>query len=616
MSGPFTSASNAQITAALGLALNALNAGQPGAAEVHLARILGTRPLEPDALQLLGLVRAMQGRPKDAEALYRKSLGVRPNQPHIVHNLANALLVQGRSAEAIAAYRDAIRLKSDYTDAQINLAIALIEAKDVEGAERHYRIALKQQPQSVRALLGLSSLLNDFGRPEEAEATLRQGLVRPPESPFDVAQLEHNLGVSLRLQHRYAEALTLYDHVRQIAPTIHQVHYNRGTALQHLGRLDEAIESYRRAIEANPLHLGAHHDLNGVLYRQKRDDEIQRSYDEAAKRAPHAAVLPLHKAIFLTRCERHEEALEAVERALRLEPNNPSAQNGLAVALTGLKQFDKAFAAYETTLKLAPDDVAVRANYAGALLQAGEAARALPMAESAVERAPLDQGTLSTLDLALRAAKDPRAEVLNDYENFVAIFDLEPPEGFSDMAEFNTALNTFLDRLHTDTREHFDQTLRGGTQTYERIFFAGHELVEKLRVRIEEAVGVYIARMRNAPEHPLLGRRRNAFKFAGSWSSRLHDCGFHTNHFHPRGWISSCYYIALPDAVADKEGKQGWLKLGEPAFDAHLKDPIRRVIEPRPGRLALFPSYTWHGTVPFRSSQARTTIAFDAVPKE
>ena len=50
--------------------------------------------------------------------------------------------------------------------------------------------------------------------------------------------LEHNLGVSLRLQHRYGEALALYDHVRQIAPTINQVHYNRGTALQHLGRLD------------------------------------------------------------------------------------------------------------------------------------------------------------------------------------------------------------------------------------------------------------------------------------------------------------------------------------------------------------------------------------------
>jgi hypothetical protein len=33
-----------------------------------------------------------------------------------------------------------------------------------------------------------------------------------------------------------------------------------------------------------------------------------------------------------------------------------------------------------------------------------------------------------------------------------------------------------------------------------------------------------------------------------------------------------------------------------------------------PGRLILFPSYMWHGTVPFRATAARTTIAFDAVP--
>jgi hypothetical protein len=28
----------------------------------------------------------------------------------------------------------------------------------------------------------------------------------------------------------------------------------------------------------------------------------------------------------------------------------------------------------------------------------------------------------------------------------------------------------------------------------------------------------------------------------------------------------------------------------------------------------LFPSYMWHGTIPFRDAALRTTIAFDAVP--
>ncbi|HUJ02563.1 MAG TPA: putative 2OG-Fe(II) oxygenase, partial [Rhizomicrobium sp.] len=126
---------------------------------------------------------------------------------------------------------------------------------------------------------------------------------------------------------------------------------------------------------------------------------------------------------------------------------------------------------------------------------------------------------------------------------------------------------------------------------------------------------VYITRLAADDRHPLRNRRRNDFAYAASWSSRLHDCGFHVNHVHPKGWISSVYYVAVPDAVEDERQKQGWLKFGEPGFDAHIADPIRRTVKPKPGTLVLFPSYMWHGTVPFHSSQDRTTIAFDVVPK-
>jgi hypothetical protein len=39
------------------------------------------------------------------------------------------------------------------------------------------------------------------------------------------------------------------------------------------------------------------------------------------------------------------------------------------------------------------------------------------------------------------------------------------------------------------------------------------------------------------------------------------------------------------------------------------------VIRPIRGRLALFPSYVWHGTVPFQDEQPRVTIAFDVSPR-
>lgn len=605
----------AQIATQLHQALAMLNSGQLGPAETALSRVLLARPLEPDALQLLGLVRALQARPQDAVELYRRSLSAKPNQPHVHMNLGNALVNLGRGDEAGAAYREAIRQKPDYVDAYVNFGALLQATGDLVGAEKSYGQALTLMPQSVAARVGLSGVLNDLGRPEEAEGLLREGLAPNPRDAKQTAALEHNLGVSLKLQNRQEDALAAFDRASTLAPELPSLHYNRGGALQRIGRIDEAIESYRRAIKSDAMNLGAHHELNALLYRQGRDGEFLKSYDDAVSRVRQAAPLLLQKGGFLLRLERFAEAHEVFAKASSLEPGSAGALNGLAMADAGLKQFDAAVRVCEQALKLAPNDPATYCNLAGALLQAGDLANALRQAERAVALAPIDQSGLAILDLVLRANEDPRAGALCDYSGFVQIFDLEPPHGFHDMAEFNHVLNTYLDRLHVDKREHFDQTLRGGTQTLAKLFGAGHDLAEALRVRIEAAIAVYISRMAKDEAHPLLGRRREAFGFAGSWSSRLHDCGFHTNHIHPKGWISSCYYVAVPDAAADESAKQGWLKLGEPSFDTPLTDPIRRAVQPVPGRLVLFPSYMWHGTIPFHSGQSRTTIAFDAVPK-
>ena len=42
--------------------------------------------------------------------------------------------------------------------------------------------------------------------------------------------------------------------------------------------------------------------------------------------------------------------------------------------------------------------------------------------------------------------------------------------------------------------------------------------------------------------------------------------------------------------------------------------PPDHYVRPYPGLLVLFPSYVWHGTVPFESGGRRLTAAFDVVP--
>jgi hypothetical protein len=111
-------------------------------------------------------------------------------------------------------------------------------------------------------------------------------------------------------------------------------------------------------------------------------------------------------------------------------------------------------------------------------------------------------------------------------------------------------------------------------------------------------------------------RRRNGggYRFNGSWSVRLRTAGFHNNHVHPRGWISSAFYVDLPDSMREASTHDGCLAFGQPGI---LTAPLlhaEHVVRPQPGMLVLFPSYFWHGTVPFASDQTRLTVAFDVLP--
>jgi tetratricopeptide (TPR) repeat protein len=607
--------SESQKRALLHQTLDLMNRNEIVAAEAALLGLLSDFREEPDALQLLGVLRRAQGRVEEAEALYRRSLAANPEQPQVHHNLGNLHYSASRYDEAAAAQREAIRQKPNYVEAHLNLGLALLPTGDFAGAEKSFRAALRIQPNFTVAKQCLAIALNEQNRPKDAEALMLQTLALGLRDPRQIAALEHNLGVSVKMQGRFEEALRLFDAAQTKVPDMVMVDYNRGNTLQQLGRLEEAVASYRRALGRNPLDMTAHRDLNALLYRLGRDTEFLRSYDEVAALYPDVGELPLAKGEFLFLKEDFDRAEEEFRRAARLKPDDVKPHDGLGMILASKGEFDAAIAEHETAVAMEPENMQAWRNFSRTLVRAGDAKKAIEAAERALAIEPEDQGSLAIWSVALRANGDSRDEALNDYENFVQVFELAPPEGYADMDAFNHDLNAYLDRLHRDKRECIDQTLRRGTQTLDNLFGKGHLLVERLRARIDEAVDVYIAKLRDDDTHPLLKRRSNAFNYSASWSSRLHDCGFHTNHVHPKGWISSAYYIALPDAVADAKAQEGWIQFGAPDFEAGLKKPVRRVEQPVPGKLVLFPSYMWHGTIPFHSQQSRTTIAFDVVPR-
>lgn len=590
-------------------ALNHLNRADFAKGEVALLNTLDQHPDEPDALQLLGVLRRAQGKIEEAEDLFRRSLALRPDQPHVWHNLGNLVRVAGRHDEGIDALREAIRLKPNYAEAWFNLGIAYYSKGALDDAEKAYRQALKIQPNYAMAKQNLAVVLNDLRRPKEAEAILLQALAAGSRDRRMIAGFQHNLAMSAKMQRRYADALRWFDQAQAILPDLPNVDNNRGHLLELLGGEEDALIAYRRALALNPLDTNSHRDLNTLLYRMGRDEEFLRSYDDAAATFSDKAALPLAKGQMLLLTDQHEKALESLSRASELEPENPAAHDLSGLVYARLGRFEDARTAHERALAIMPGNAHILCNYATSLLGAGDARAALEAVEKARAAMPNHQGAIALWGTALRAAGDDREAAFNDYENLVQTFDLAPPEGYSDMESFNRDLDAYLTRLHRDKREYPGQSLRGGTQTLEDLIGAGHDLVERLRMRFDEAMNEYIARMKDDSEHPLFSRRASGFVYAGSWSSRMKDCGHHVNHVHSTAWISSVYYVSVP------EGEGGVLKFGEPPFETPFQNLVRKTVQPKAGTLVLFPSYMWHGTTPLRTEAHRTTIAFDALPR-
>ena len=591
--------------------------GDLDAADGHLGRALSLTPLNPVALFLRGTIRFRQEDLGAAELSFRQALNISPGHALASLHLAQTLRALKRPNEAIVHCRAALATEPDNPDVMLELAKAQEESGDLSAAESSLRRLLQRTPGMVQAVINLSGLLIRRRHTVEAEGLLRYSLQHreiAERSASDQAELVHLLAICLKLQRRHQEALGYLDTALTLAPASDQIQSTRALVLQHLRRFEEAIAAYRAILERSPLDLDTHLQLNELLYRQGHDQRFLDSYELAARRAPRSPLPLIAKGQFLLQARNARAARDAFELALHIDADSGAALLGLGRSLEALGDLAGARTAHDKSVSVNAGAADAFTAFAGFLLRNDDSKQAFEMASRAHQLQPTDQSALAMLGLCYRAIGDKREYQLNNYDAFVQVFDLEAPDGYEDIQKFNLDLSQYLDGLQSDVRENFTQTLRGGTRLYDELFYNGHELVDKLCARIEDAIRRYVAEMRVTADHPFTSRKTSAFTFSGSWSSRIAGAGYHLNHIHPSGWISSAYYVAVPDCTADPVGKQGWLKFGEPSDDFGPAFPPRITIPPRPGRLVLFPSYMWHGTVPYQSSQARTSIAFDVVP--
>jgi tetratricopeptide (TPR) repeat protein len=456
--------------------------------------------------------------------------------------------------------------------------------------------------------LSRASALKNQGRTEEAIAVYRQVIDREPSNGLAL----YNLAAALGDMGAFEETLVFCDRALAASFDRAETWLVRARALTSLGRFDAARQSFESALQRSPTMLAAVYELSQLIWMFTGDaEQTLEPLDVALKRTPNEAGLLFTRAKVLEFMGEIETACDAMCALAEARPGDlpPVLAASYLCAQTGDAKRALGFA--NRALMLSPGTADALSAHASACLAAGHPADAARSALQLHQANPLDQNAIALLATAWRAEGDPRGDALYDYGQFVRTARIAPPSGWTDLETYLADLASELNDAHAFSTHPFGQSVRHGSQRQD-VLKLDSPAIRAFTNAIDPVLLAMLDAFGSGPD-PLRSRNTGRWRCAGAWSVKLPPGGFHHDHIHSRGWLSSAFYVELPPCI-DEGGKEGWLRFGQPGIPVNAEIEAGHVIRPEPGLLAVFPSYMWHGTVPFSTGSHRLTIALDIVP--
>lgn len=455
--------------------------------------------------------------------------------------------------------------------------------------------ALSQAPQDYR-LWHIKGLIHrEQDQRELAIPALKRATELAPTEPL----IAH--GYARTLLEAGLPSVEAFGRAVRLARTDADLVKGLASALVAEGRIRDAIDGLQTVLRRSPLWTEGHVLLASMRWTNGEREGFTRSFDEALRLHPNSLELRGEQMVALLHAEQYDAVLERLEQGRGMFADQPL------------------FTAHEAVVRSETGDVAVADRLFAELVLLGVANLDLRFVRHLLRSGRPQQASaildkwLDTADqevfwpyapTAWRLTDDPRAEWLEGDERLVGVYDI------ADQLPSLDQLTPTLRHLHNLRGQPLAQSVRGGTQTDGNLFQRIEPEIVVLREAVRGAVAQHIRTLPDLdPHHPLSRGRPSRISFSGAWSIRLQAGGHHANHFHSMGWLSSALYILLPPDLGAGD-HAGWLTLGEPQAQLGIDLPPRRMIEPKPGRLVLFPSWMWHGTRPFGKGE-RITVAFD-----
>ena len=542
----------------------------------------------------------------------RRIIDLERAPPEIIGALADLLGKAGRHDAALVQWDRLVALQPGAADAHLNRAVTAANAGRHERAIEAAVEGLKRFPGHARLLATRAMALKNAGQIKQSIAAFALAVAADPNR----ALTRHNQAVALRASSRFDEACEAFAASERLGMKGVRFHANWAAAALQAGGIDEARRLYAAALAESPEDPESIDALTRlhIEYRTGEDPFAHHAALAKIKGGDPDVWINWANALALNRY--YPQAEEVAAEGLARHPDNfilPIVQafsRGIAGDAAGPT------AELEAMYRQDPKQDLLWGTLSQLALRAGRPELAVETARRLIDKDPHYQSAWSILSIAWRLLDDPREHWLCDYDRLVMQVDVPAPDGSTGPADYAGVVAATLRPLHAARDAPGDQSLRDGTQTSGPLFDNPDEAIQRFRVAVSEAAARAVSLLPDDPDHPFLSRKAMTFKFSGSWSVRLRaGGGHHVPHFHSKGWMSSAYYAHLPTPGPDASPHQGWIEFGRspPVFNLDLEP--RRIVEPKEGLLVLFPSYLWHGTVPFGAGE-RLTAAFDYQPAD
>jgi Flp pilus assembly protein TadD len=380
------------------------------------------------------------------------------------------------------------------------------------------------------------------------------------------------------------------------------------------GRNNHALGLCRQVLQLEPSNLSAL-ALSGEIYLTSgRKADAEPLLARAVSLNPGNPALQHMLGVALYQLDRADEAVKALRRSVELSRDNADAWSALGASLQRIDRLNEALEAYEQATSLNPGDATIWVNRASAAMRLKDWANADSATTRALSIDPANRRGLAYRAMALTETgrREAAAEIL-DYDNLTRIIDLNDADAGGDLAALNAELVDHVQRHPDLTYEPVLKATKGGSQTPDLL--AGDKgPVARLEAIMRDKISGYISEADPA-RHPYLAHAPANWQLI-MWGTCLNAQGRQAPHIHPGAWLSGVYYAALPPEMGKGGDQQdGWIEFGRGGDEFPTEaEPVTRMFEPKEGRLILFPSFMFHRTIPFDSTQPRVSIAMDVEP--